>query len=117
MIESMEQLLRPFVQYTMLINAEETTTISLVIPVLLELGMHLEDMKKLGSGISEVATKMHGKLKRRFEYATNSSARNFDPIYVKATMLHPAYQELLLTDQIEAGKHLLEICNNWNQLK
>ena len=53
---------------------------------------------------------MHGELKRRFEYVTNSSTRNFDPIYVTATMLHPAYRELLQTDQIEAGKaHLLEI--------
>ena len=38
-----EKLLKPFAQYTTLTSGEENTTISLVIPVLLELEMHLQD--------------------------------------------------------------------------
>ena len=41
--ETTEKLLKPFAQYTTLTSGEERTTISLVIPVLLELEMHLQD--------------------------------------------------------------------------
>jgi len=66
-------------------------------------------MKKV-AGICVVAKKMQGELKRRFQYATNPSATNFDPIYITGTLLHPGHCELLQTDQEEAGKaHILEI--------
>jgi len=43
-LEMTEKLLKPFAQYTTLTSGEENTTISsLVIPVLLELEMHLQD--------------------------------------------------------------------------
>ena len=42
-LEITEKLLKPFAQYTTLTSGEEHTTISLVIPVLLELEMHLQD--------------------------------------------------------------------------
>ena len=42
-LEMTEKLLKPFTQYTTLTSGEERTTISLVIPVLLELEMHLQD--------------------------------------------------------------------------
>jgi len=42
-LEMTEKLLKSFAQYTTLTSAEERTTISLVIPVLLELEMHLQD--------------------------------------------------------------------------
>jgi len=38
-----EKLLKHFAQYTTLTSAKESTIISLVIPVLLELEMHLQD--------------------------------------------------------------------------
>ena len=42
-LEMTEKLLKPFAQYTTLISGKEHTTISLVIPILLELEMHLQD--------------------------------------------------------------------------
>ena len=42
-LESVENLLKPFAQYTTLTSGEDNTTISLVIPILLELQMHLDD--------------------------------------------------------------------------
>ena len=42
-LEMTEKLLKPFAQYTTLTSGEEHTTISLVLPVLLELEMHLQD--------------------------------------------------------------------------
>lgn len=38
-----EKLLKTFAQYTTLTSGEERTTISLIIPILLELEMHLQD--------------------------------------------------------------------------
>jgi len=69
--------------------------------------MLLEEMEKV-AGICMCSCKE--KLKRRFQYATNPSATNFDPIYITGTLLHPGHCELLQTDQEEAGKaHILEI--------
>ena len=42
-LESVEHLLKPFAQYTTLTSGEDGTTISLVIPILLELQMHLDN--------------------------------------------------------------------------
>ena len=42
-LEMTEKLLKPFAQHTTLTSGEKHTTISLVIPVLLELEMHLQD--------------------------------------------------------------------------
>ena len=44
-LENMYELLRPFARYTTLTGAEETTTISMVLPVLLELKCHLEEVR------------------------------------------------------------------------
>ena len=43
-LENYKQLLDPFVHYTNLESAEDTTTVSTVVPVLMELAMHLEEM-------------------------------------------------------------------------
>ena len=83
MIEAMEQLLKPFAQYTTLTNAEESTTISLIIPVLMELSIHLDHMKKV-HGLGKTAVEMKVELKRRIKYVTDPSVANFDPIYVTA---------------------------------
>ena len=42
-LEMTEKLHKPFAQYTTFTSGEEHTTISLVIPILLELEMHLQD--------------------------------------------------------------------------
>jgi len=44
-LENMYELLHPFARYTTLTGAEETTTISRVLPVLLELKCHLEEVR------------------------------------------------------------------------
>ena len=44
MLENYKQLLEPFAHYTNLESAEDMTTISTVISVLIELSMHLEEM-------------------------------------------------------------------------
>ena len=43
--KSLEELLQPFAQYTALVSGEEYTTISTVIPVIMELQLHLEEVR------------------------------------------------------------------------
>ena len=47
-LESLRDLLEPFARYTDLTSAEEFTTLSMVIPVLMELQFHLDQVSKLG---------------------------------------------------------------------
>ena len=57
-LEMTEKLLKPFAQYTTLSSAGESTTISLIIPVLVELEMHLQDEITAKSSVSSIAKKM-----------------------------------------------------------
>ena len=111
-LEVIEQLLKPFAQYTTLTSGEGNTTISLVIPVLLELEMHLEDeIEKKSTTTMAVAKKMLEDLKRRFGYTVDPSDAKFDPIFVTATFLNPAYKAILEEVQIRAAiKYLKELC-------
>ena len=51
-LENIQTLLQPFAQYTSLISGEEYTTLSAIIPAILELTLHLEQMKKV-TGVAE----------------------------------------------------------------
>ena len=46
-LENLYELLHPFARYTALTGAEETTTIAMVLPVLLELKCHLEEVRNV----------------------------------------------------------------------
>ena len=54
-LENILKLLKPFAQYTALSSGEDYTTLSSVIPVIMELNLHLEDMKKV-SELKNVCT-------------------------------------------------------------
>ena len=106
-IESVVELLQPFAQYTQLTTSEETS-VSIVIPVLMELQLHLEQMKGVHE-LVQVATAMQRELEQRFEYIINPLATNFDPLFVMCTFLHPGYKDILSDDQEAAAKcHLLK---------
>ena len=51
-----------------------------------------------------VAKKMLEDLKERFLYVTNPDDTKFDPIFVTATFLNPAYKEILEDTQIQAAE-------------
>ena len=111
-LESIEFLLKPFAQYTTLTSGEENTTISIVIPVLLELEMHLKDeIEKKSNATMTIAKKMLENLKQRFAYATDVRDSKFDPIFVTATFLNPAYKAILEDVQVRAAiRYLKELC-------
>ena len=59
-LDSIRDILSPFAIYTSLISGEDFTTVSCVVPILMELKMHLEEMKK--PGLSTAAALLQSEL-------------------------------------------------------
>ena len=74
------------------------TTISMIIPVLAELHLHLEQLKNSPDFVDTVRL-MQLKLRERFDYITNPRATNFDPLFTICTFLNPEYKDILNEDQ------------------
>lgn len=111
-LKNMVQLLKPFAQYTSLTSAEESTTIS---PVIMELKLHLEMMRET-HGLSQVANTLLRELLRRFKFATDPTANNFDPLYVTATFLNPYFKDILETSQISPARaHIIQMIRTGNE--
>ena len=101
--------MKPFAHYTTLTGAEEITTVSTVIPVILELCIHLEEMEKV-HGLAQVANLMHRELHRWFKYAVDPDDTNFDPSFVTATLLGPELRDVLNDAQKkEAKQYILKL--------
>ena len=69
-LKSRHKLFKPFAQYTALISGEEYTTLSSVLPILMELQLHLRDMALI-SEITVVATILLSELNRHFKKYTD----------------------------------------------
>ena len=106
MLENYKQLLEPFANYTNLESAEDMTTISTVIPVLLELNMHLEEMGQK-PGLAKVSSCMLQNLKKRFRKLQDTQCVDFDPLYVAGTFLDPCYRLILSSEQVQAAKRMI----------
>ena len=74
--------------------------------------MHLKDeIEKKSTTTMAVAKNMLVELKQRFGYAVDPSDSKFDPIFITATFLNPAYKAILEEAQIRAViKYLKELC-------
>ena len=77
--------------------------------------MHLEDeIEKKSTTTMAVAKNMLEDLKQRFGYAVDPSDSKFDPIFVTATFMNPAYKAILEEVQIRAAiKYLKELCRSY----
>ena len=102
-IESIHRLLKPFAQYTALTSAEESTTLPSVLPILMELQLHLREMVQVPE-IALVATTLQSELKHRFRKYTDPGDECYEPLYVVATILDPRYKPLINAVQMKAGK-------------
>lgn len=92
-------LLKPFAMYTSLVSGEEYTTISSVIPIIMELNLHLKEMKKVPE-VCEAAKTLLGELKQ-FTDPINS---DHDPIFLVCALVDPRYKVLLNPTQKESAK-------------
>ena len=104
LIEIVCKLLKPFAVYTSLISAEEYTTISSALPILMEINLHLEDMKKLPE-VQEISCLLQSELKRRrFRKCTDPGDEYYEPLYIMSAMLDPRYKSLLNSIQLNSAK-------------
>ena len=102
-LDSLHKLLKPFAQYTALISGEEYTTMSSIIPILMELNLHLREMVKVPE-ITEVATTLQVELNRRFRKYTDPGDECYEPLYIVSTILDPRYKPLINVVQMRSGK-------------
>lgn len=112
MLEAIRNLLHPFALFTSLIQGEEYTTISTVIPSVMDLNLHLDEMSR-NSEVGAAATELQSELKRRFRRYTDPNDSYFEHIFLLATALDPRYRLLLNPVQMSAAKdHLLKEIKN-----
>ena len=66
-LASIHDLLKPFAQYSSLIGGEDYTTVSSVIPIVMEINLHLEESRQSQSPqVSTAASVLLTEFKRRF---------------------------------------------------
>ena len=102
-LENILNLLKPFAQYTALSCGEDYTTLSSVIPIIMELNLHLEDMKKV-SELRNVCGIFQSELKYRFRRCTDPGDPGHEPLFLVAALLDPRYKLLLNPVQMETAK-------------
>lgn len=78
-------------QYTSLVSGEDYTTISSILPIIMELTLHLEEMKQIPE-LSRAASLFLTELKQRFKKFTNHSDAEHDPLFLECSMLDPRYK-------------------------
>ena len=76
----------------------------MVVPLIMELRLHLEQMSSV-HGLGQIVATMLGDLER-FGHIINPTMGNFDPLYIMCTFLSPAYREILNDEQVAAAKTL-----------
>ena len=102
-LNSVQKLLKPFAQYTSLVGGEDYITILSVIPIVMELNLHLEETKK-SLELTNVCCLLQSELKRRFRKYTDPSDHDFEPFFLMSIMLDPRYKVLLYPTQAESTK-------------
>ena len=92
-LESIRDLLEPFAKYRQLASGEDMSTISMVIPIIMELDMHLDEMKNR-PGLSAACTVLKVALHKRFDKVLKpdlsdvvNSPDTFQKVYVATTFL------------------------------
>ena len=103
-VENIHKLLKPFAQYTALVSGEEYTTLLSIIPILMELQLHLREMVNIPD-IAAVATTLQSELNRRFRKFTDPGDESFEPLYVVSTILDPRYLPLINAVQMKSGRN------------
>ena len=114
-IESICKLLQPFAQYTSLISGEEYTTVSGVLPIIMELNLHLEELKQTVDSpeLSGTASQLQSDLQRRLKKLTDRGDLDYESLFLVSMMLDPRYKVLLNPTQAESAKnHILKMLKN-----
>ncbi len=119
-LENIHNLLEPFAKYTQLASGEDMSTISMVIPIIMELHMHLDEMKSI-PGLSTACKVLKDALHKRFDRILKpdfgSSPHNFENVYVATTFLDQRYRDLLDEHQVKAATSFLSTLSSSTEFK
>ena len=109
-LESIVVFLEPFAQYTTLCCGEEYTTLSTVVPIIMD---HLTEME-VKPGMRTVARVLLKEMHRRFDRYISPPLDALDALYVVATLLDPEYSLILTSEQVAEGVvHLKQLVKNF----
>ena len=108
LLEALRDLLHPFAIFTALVQGEEFTTLSCVVPAIMDLCLHLEEFKRNPEPeVCEAAALLLRELKRRFRKYTDPGDTDHESIFIVATSLDPRYRLLLSAAQLDCVKQEL----------
>ena len=102
-VENVTEILKPFADYTTLSSGEHYSTIYSIIPIIMELSLHLDRMNTR-HGLSTVANILKKEMERRFTMFQDPHDKLFKPLYVVATFLDPRYRIVLSDKQKKFAK-------------
>ncbi|RDD43330.1 hypothetical protein TrispH2_004461 [Trichoplax sp. H2] len=103
MLENIRALLQPFVQHiATLIDRKDNPTISCILPIIMELDLHLEAMKEVAE-IANVSSILQLELKHKFSKWIDCNNYNYEPIFAVSTLLDPRYKFVLNPNQIQVA--------------
>ena len=105
-LEYISLLLEPFAQYTNLSGGEDYTTISSIVPIIMELNLHLLEMRKKPN-LSAVSLCLQEELQKRFDNILSPKHTNFNPLYLAATALDPQFDMIISQEQKDAAKQYI----------
>lgn len=88
-----DKLLSVFASFTDIAGGESYTTLSKIIPCIMELKYHLDVMMTVDD-VSQVAGILLGEVNRRFSYIMDQTHADFRPVYMVATLLDPRYSKV-----------------------
>ena len=102
------QLLKPFAQFTKLLEGNNINTLSIVIPSLILLESHLNDLKN-NFFDKKVIDNLKNQLQQKFVHFKEPNSLLFDPIFVSATVLDPKFALCLSENQIKESIKFIEL--------
>ena len=102
-LQSIRDLLQPFAMFTTLVQGEEFTTVSCVIPAIMDLTLYLEECRG-NPEMSEAAQLLLSELKRRFRKYTNPNDGEYEPLFIVGTALDQRYRLVMNAVQIQSAK-------------
>ena len=109
MLKTYSTLMEPFANKTNLLGGEKYSTIHLVLPTLLELLNHLEDIgRRSGGGVLRFCQKLKTEMNYYYRYVLEPENDDFDPIYHLAMFLDPLFSQILNSDQIKIASDALK---------
>ena len=101
-INNIVDFLQPFAEYTTLCCGEDYTSLSAVVPIIMELNCHLQEMQKQ-PGMGTVARVLQSEMHKRFNRYIDPSVDLFDGLHIVSTLLDPQYSLILSNEQLDEG--------------